>query len=52
MKNWSPIKWIVVIGAVVLVFFFAKGFAKGFASSRSSSGPFETPDDFYYFLGF
>ena len=35
MKKWTPLKWIVVIGAAVFALYFVKGFAKGFASSTA-----------------
>jgi hypothetical protein len=45
----KPLKTILLVGAVILAAFFLRGFLKGLTSP---SDPFETPDDFYYWLGF
>jgi hypothetical protein len=41
---------ILIIGAAILAAFFLRGFLKGLTSPPSD--PFQTPDDFYYFVGF
>jgi hypothetical protein len=35
MKNWSPLKWIAVVGVAIVAFYFLKGFGKGLASSTA-----------------
>ena len=45
-------KTVLIVLAAILAAFFLRGFFKGLTSPSSPPGPFETPDDFYYCVGF